>query len=254
MENEIEKILVGLVVVADRESEENNRVALENLVNSFNKDEELYEAEVSVASHNFSHLAALPFLRKNPGITGKDRAFAEFLYDGTVLHYLRMKIMNEENFSFSGDKVYFIIRTMKKALAENTNISLYATYGDSPDYEKINPEKRGEQAYWSPSCFKDTDEVKEKFWEWWNMDKDTAKPLSYSTLSFDGDNVRAKTFCPNCGTIHFGGWMKIVEKGWKPTFSDIYYCSECGQKIDPSRIEEKEWEKEGPDYDNGGIC
>jgi hypothetical protein len=170
MENEIEKILVGLVVAADRESEENNRVALGNLVNSFNKDEELYEAEVAVASHNFSHLAALPFLRKNPGITGKDRAFAEFLYDGTVLHYIRRVIEREEGSPFSGDKAYFTIGALKKSLTEKANISLYSTYGDSPDYEKINPEKRGEQAYWSPSCFKDTDEVKQKFWEWWDVE------------------------------------------------------------------------------------
>ena len=79
-------------------------------------------------------------------------------------HFLRCIIERNEGAPFSGDKISFIIKQVKKAVITGENQGLYADYTGC---ERIAKECWNEKAYWSPDTFKDTDEVFDAFWKWY---------------------------------------------------------------------------------------
>ena len=101
--------------------------------------------------------ATQPFLRKHEITDRRKKCIAQFLFGGELEHFVRKTIENKEGSPFSGDKERFVIGKIKEYLITGRNQSLYEEYKD-----------KGRQAYWSPRCFKDTDDVIQQFLDWWN--------------------------------------------------------------------------------------
>ena len=87
----------------------------------------------------------------------KLKNIAYYIYGQQLPHFVRKVIENREGWPFSGDKEHFVIRKIKEYIITGKNQSLYV-------------ESKGEQAYWSPKTFKDTDEVLTAFFKWYNID------------------------------------------------------------------------------------
>ena len=106
-------------------------------------------------------------------ITGWDEFYIESIYNGLFSHWLRRTIDALEGSSCGGDKESFVTSSVVRSIVEKSNISLYVTYGDYGDkYKGRDNIDLNKQTFWSPSCFKDTDEVKEAFKRWWRVVED----------------------------------------------------------------------------------
>ena len=167
MEDEIKKTILGLANFFDEQSQRENAELIKKLHETFEKNEALYECQMTIAFLNFTRFAAMPWLNKNPQVTdGWDKSLIECIYNGTFPHFVRKVIEKNEGSCCSGDKESFIIKKVKESIVTGTNISLYADYTGC---ETIDKDKWNQQAYWSPKSFKDTDEVIKKFWDWYNV-------------------------------------------------------------------------------------
>lgn len=167
MENPIEQIILNLSNSFEENSRNENTKLINTLKNRFKNNEELYECEITLAFMNFTDFAALPWLEENPQITnGWDKFYIESIYNGLLSHYLRKVIEKNEGSPFSGDKEHFIIKSLKKAIATGENISLQVFYDEK---DGVPVERIGAKAYWSPSSFIDTDDVKAKFKAWYEV-------------------------------------------------------------------------------------
>lgn len=157
IENGIEQLILGLVASFEDATKENNAKQLEELKHRFVNNGELYDAEMAVAFDDFAMVAATPFLEVNEVADSKLKNIAYYIYGQQLPHFVRKVIENKEGWPCSGDKEYFVIRKLKKYIITGENQSLYDEY-------------KGEQAYWSPKTFKDTDEVLTAFFKWYNID------------------------------------------------------------------------------------
>lgn len=163
IQNGIEQVILGLADSMEREAKENNAGQLNELRQRFADNEELYDAELAVSFYNFETIAATPFLEAH-GVTDSRRMnVARCIYGQQIPHFVRKVIENREGSPCSGDKEHFIIRKLKEYIITGENQSLYATYKDED-----------RQAYWSPKTFKDTDEVLEAFFCWYNVEEANA--------------------------------------------------------------------------------
>lgn len=154
----IKKVVDGLVLEMEREAKEGNAGRLDELRKKFSDDEELYDAEMSVSLFDFETIAAAPFLEAHGVTDSRRRSIARYIYGQQIPHFVRRAIVNREGFPYSRDKEDFIIRKLKAYIATGENQSLYDTYRDG-----------GGKAYWSPDTFRDTDEVLEAFFRWYNI-------------------------------------------------------------------------------------
>lgn len=158
--NEIEKIVIALADNCDVEAKENNSEKLDELRKRYSENEDLYDAETAVSIDNLATILAAPFLESHGVTDRRRRNIACYLYGQQIPHFLDRTIRNREGMPCSADKKYFIIRRLKKYIITGENQSLYAEYKDRP-----------ERAYWSPRSFKDTDEVLDAFFKWYNVDE-----------------------------------------------------------------------------------
>lgn len=160
IENSIEQLILGLADSIERDAKDNNAEQLNKLRQRFSDNEELYDAEVAVAFGSFETIAATPFLEAHGVTDNRRRNIAHYIYGQQIPHFVRKVIESREGTPFSGDKEHFIIRKLKVYIITGENQSLYATYKDE-----------NRQAYWSPKSFKDTDEVLEAFFHWYNVEE-----------------------------------------------------------------------------------
>lgn len=168
IKNELEKTIQSLALFFDYNSKEQNAEFIKKLDKRFSDNESLYESEITLAFLNFTKFAAMPWLVRHPGVTdGWEKSYIESIYDGSLPHFVRKIIEKNEGSMCSGDKEHFVIEKIKESVATGKNISLYQTYEGC---ERIAKDKWGEQAYWSPKSFKDTDEVKTRFKAWYYVE------------------------------------------------------------------------------------
>lgn len=159
IKKELEQLILGLADSMERNAKGNNARQLNELRQRFLDNEELYDAEVAVSFGNFETIAATPFLEVHEITDGRRKNIAHYIYGQQIPHFVRRVIENREGSPCSGDKEHFIIRKLKAYIITGENQSLYATYKDED-----------RQAYWSPKTFKDTDEVLEAFFRWYNIE------------------------------------------------------------------------------------
>lgn len=168
MKNELEQTIQSLALFFENNSKEQNAELIKKLERRFSENEGLYESEITLAYLNFTKFAALPWFNQHPEVTdGWEKSYIECIYNGLLPHFVRKVIEKNEGSVCSGDKEHFIIKKIKESIATGTNISLYQTY---EGYESISKDKWAEQAYWSPKCFKDTDDVKKQFKSWYYLE------------------------------------------------------------------------------------
>lgn len=86
------------------------------------------------------------------------------IINGNYQHFFDKYIRKHEGWTFSTDKVRFIINRLIKSLIKKENLSLYETY---EEIEGIDKTKWHKQAYWSPTTIKDTDEAFKLFNDWY---------------------------------------------------------------------------------------
>lgn len=179
--NDLEKTILFLAMFFNENSEKQNQEFLNKLYEIFDKNESLYDSEVSLAFLNFQKFATTPWLTKHPQVTdGWEKSYIECIYNGLLPHFVRQIIEKNEGTPCSGDKEAFIIQKIKESVATGKNISLYETYEGK---NNISKEKWKEQAYWSPKSFKDTDDVKTKFKTWYYLDMGYVKEKSETEIT-----------------------------------------------------------------------
>ncbi len=160
MKSSLEQLILGLADSLEQEAKESNAEKLNELRQRFKKNEELYDAEVAVAFDSFETIAATSFLEAHGVTDNRRRNIAHYIYGQQIPHFVRKVIESREGTPCSGDKEHFIIRKLKTYIITGENQSLYAKYKDED-----------RQAYWSPKTFKDTDEVLEAFFCWYNVEE-----------------------------------------------------------------------------------
>ena len=166
IEKSLESVILGLADGFEREAREKNSEFIAELMQRFEKNEELYECEMSLAFMHFQDFAAMPWIAKNGIVDKKNKGIIGMIYSGLFPHFVRTMIENAEGSPCSADKERFTIRQVRKAIRTGENQSLYADYTGC---ERISKDKWKEQAYWSPKVFKDTDEVMKAFWKWYRL-------------------------------------------------------------------------------------
>ncbi len=160
IENGIEQVILGLAASMERDAKSNNAGQLNELRRRFSDNEELYDAEIAVSFYSFETIAATPFLEAHGVTDGRRKNIACYIYGQQIPYFVRKTIESREGTPCSGDKEHFIIRKLKEYIITGENQSLYVTYKDED-----------RQAYWSPKTFKDTDEVLEAFFRWYNVEE-----------------------------------------------------------------------------------
>ena len=137
------------------------------------RGDDYYQTSMHLEMMRLMELPARPFLMEHQEITGWDEFYIESIYNGLFSHWLRRTIDALEGSSCGGDKESFVTSSVVRSIVEKSNISLYVTYGDYGDkYKGRDNIDLNKQTFWSPSCFKDTDEVKEAFKRWWRVVED----------------------------------------------------------------------------------
>lgn len=172
LENELESVILSLVSSMEKKANERNAELIAKLHEKFKENEELYECEINLAFMHFTNFAAAPWLANNEVKDKKNKCIIEYIYNGLFPHFVRRVIKNNEGSCCSGDKESFIISKVKQAITTGENQSLYATYEGCANIPK---EKWNEKAYWSPTSFKDTNEVITAFWNWYDVKESEEK-------------------------------------------------------------------------------
>ena len=169
LEHELQNTILALANNFEKEAADRNAELIMDLHRRFEENEDLYECEISLAYMHFSSFAAQPWLSKHEIKDRKNKSIIEFMYNGLFTHYIRTVIERKEGSCCSGDKEGFIVRQVKKALITGENQSLHATYEGC---ERIDKSEWDKKAYWSPTSFKDTDEVIAAFWKWYRVEEE----------------------------------------------------------------------------------
>lgn len=89
----------------------------------------------------------------------------KYIGNGLYEHFHNVRVKNLEGWVCSGDKSKYIKTMTLKALKTGQNLSLFADY---KNVEQIKEDKEN-QAYWSPTSVKDTNEAIALFWNWYNQ-------------------------------------------------------------------------------------
>lgn len=163
-------VINGLFQSIEAENEEKSQNLIDELCKLYEeRGDNYYQASMHLEMMRLEELPAKPFLMKHPEITRWDKFYIESIYNGLFSNWIRCVIETKEGSSYSGDKEGFVTRCIVKSIVEQTNISLYRTYGDYGDKYDDGKTDLNRRTYWSPSCFKDTDDVKEQFKKWWRV-------------------------------------------------------------------------------------
>lgn len=83
-------------------------------------------------------------------------------------HFLNIYITKKEGMVCSVDKTRFIHKQIKKSILLDEDVSLYDDYTNC---KEIEVEKWKNQAYWSPTSFKNVADVMKAFRDWYNLEK-----------------------------------------------------------------------------------
>lgn len=163
-------VINGLFQCIEAENEEKSRGLVDELYKLYEEyGDDYYQTSMHLEMMRLTELPAKPFLMKHPDIVNWDKFYIESIYNGLFSHWLRRMIETLEGSACSGDKEGFVTRCVVESIVEQTNISLYKTYGDYGNKYNDGKTDLNRQTYWSPLSFKNTDEVKEKFKQWWNV-------------------------------------------------------------------------------------
>lgn len=166
-ENSLETVILALANSITNESATRNSELIEQLHDCFNKNEELYESEIQLTYLNFVEFAAMPWFAKYEVKDKKNKTIINYIYNGIFPHFIRKVIESNEGITCSGDKESFVVKKVQKAIMTGKTQNLYETY---EGHEQIDKSKWNEKAYWSPTSFKNTDEVIDRFWKWYNVE------------------------------------------------------------------------------------
>ena len=170
IEETITSVMNGLFETIEAENNEKNAILSTRLCKLYDEyGDDYYQTSMHLEMMRLKELPAKPFLIMHPEITGWDQFYIESIYNGLFSHWLRRTIETLEGTSCSGDKESFVTHCIVKSIIEQTNLPLYRTYGDYGDEYNDGKTDLNKKTYWSPSCFKDTDEVKEQFKKWWRV-------------------------------------------------------------------------------------
>lgn len=162
----LQQVIVDLSISFAEQTQNRHEASINKLRESFNQNEHDYLATINMANYEFESFAALPFIEKYKITEPKHKAILGFIYSGLLEHYLQKVIVQAESSSCSADKTNFIIGKVMKSCIENQNFSLFETYAG---HTQIDKSKWNNQAFWSPKSFKDTAEVIERFFNWYNV-------------------------------------------------------------------------------------
>ncbi len=166
----ITSVMNGLFESIEAENNAKSAILTDRLCELYEEcGDDYYQTSMQLEIMRLIELPAKPFLIKHPEIVRWDQFYIESIYNGLFSHWLRRTIDAIEGPSCGGDKEGFVTRCVIKSIVEQTNIPLYRTYGDYDDKYNDGKTDLNKQTYWSPSCFKDTDEVKEQFKKWWQV-------------------------------------------------------------------------------------
>ncbi len=166
----ITSVLNRLFESIEAEDNEKSEILIDRLCILYEEyGDDYYQTSMHLEMMRLTELPAKPFLMKHSDIVNWDKFYIESIYNGLFSHWLRRMIETLEGSVCSGDKEGFVTRCVVESIVEQTNISLYKTYGDYGDKYNDGKTDLNRQTYWSPLSFKDTDEVKEKFKQWWNV-------------------------------------------------------------------------------------
>ena len=166
----ITSVMNGLFESIEAENNEKSAILNDGLCELYEEcGDDYYQTSMQLEIMRLIELPAKPFLIKHPEIARWDKFYIESIYNGLFSHWLRCTIDAIESSSCGGDKEGFVTRCVIKSIVEQINIPLYRTYGDYGDKYNDGKTDLNKQTYWSLSCFKDTDEVKEQFKKWWRV-------------------------------------------------------------------------------------
>ena len=159
-EKAISDVISGIAFAFEQQDAEMEKDDIEKVCKyyeSFN-DDDYYATTMFLICNRFNEVPAKPWLYKHPYVEGWDSFIIKSIFNGLFSHWLYTMIdIYESKMGGQGDKHTFITKKVIKSIADEKNISLYAEYKDKP----------GEQAFWSPKHFKDTNQVKVEFVSWW---------------------------------------------------------------------------------------
>jgi len=139
---------------------ENIQKVCEFYKNDCHGNNDYYATCMSLICSHFNDVPAIPWLLKHNNVHSHDKFIIQSIFNGLFQHWVYTAIENHESHNGGqGDKESFIVKKVIEAIDKQENLSLYAEYKDKP----------GEQAYWSPKYFKDTDQVRVEFLSWWKQ-------------------------------------------------------------------------------------
>ena len=163
--NEFEKTLSKLVETMSAESYKETNEKQSALINELKEIRTRLGGDflsyLDISSHKFGEIIQAVY---DIPLCHND-AIICYIANGSYKHFLSKYIEKMEGSPCCVDKAYFITRMTIKALQEQQNLSLFDDYQNAEQI-KENKEK---QAYWSPTCIKDTDEAMKLFWDWLNL-------------------------------------------------------------------------------------
>lgn len=166
-------VINGLFQSIEADNEEKSQGLIDELCELYEEHgDNYYQTAMHLEMMRLKGLPAKPFLRKHPEVAGWDKFYIESIYNGIFSHWIRRMIVAFEGSPCSADKEDFVTACVVQSIIEQRNISLYRTYGDYGEKYDDGKTELNRQVYWSPSCFKDTDEVKVKFKHWWRVIED----------------------------------------------------------------------------------
>lgn len=150
LEEVIKKCFLSLTDAFDRETLENNI----NLFNKIKLEFENYNLDEKSFVFQKYQMFVMDYatvFKKAMEVPQNNKAWAyQFILNGDLKKFVRNSIDIYEGPCCGGDKESFVIKKCIKAIREDKNYSLHDEYDFGKGLEK---------AYWSPTIFKDTDEV-----------------------------------------------------------------------------------------------
>ena len=169
----VDNIIHGLFASFEKESEDRIASVAEALTAYYNEfydderqDDDYYRTQMELLISDFVEAPAAPFFAKNH-VEAKDKFVVQSIYNGLLQHFLRYKIEPNEGGSCIGDKVGFITRRLIRSIKEHKNLSLQPTYGCYPNEEIYKDRAPDEVVWWASKLFKDTDDLKKQFRNWY---------------------------------------------------------------------------------------
>lgn len=151
---QLKKTFISLADAFDNETVEKNKELLDKIKEKF-KESKTSEVDFIFTNFKMFRIDHTTIFKKAVEIPQNKRSWAyNFILNDELVKFVRSAIDVFERPCCGGDKESFVISRCIKAIREDENYILH----DEHDFGKGL-----EKAYWSPTIFKDTDEVFDLF-------------------------------------------------------------------------------------------